>query len=228
MLQAAEAAARGTDTTTHQKEMTMQEETTEAKMLNRRDAIRITGAAMFSTGFMTTLVRANDSSVAAADPSRAQASPAQPQSVFLDKCKCNNDGKYNTLDKKGLSPLIAFWLMLTTENWEPCWSPGLAPDQSCKDSAPKKTPAEAKAWRDALAKELNLAPEYVDYLYKQAHDGGKMQDAFERVRGLFQAFIQSPQPPKAAMANPSLAVVYGGHPCLGGATLLQIAKMPGS
>jgi len=204
----------------------MHEQTTQPKKPNRREAIRITSAALASTGLLTSISRADNSSKAATDSLIAQPPPAQPQSVFLDKCKCNNAGKYNKLDNKGLSPLIAFWLMLTTENWEPCWSPGLAPDQSCADSAPKKTPAEAKDWRDALAKELKLAPEYVDYLYSQAHDGGTFEDAFKRVRGLFQAFIQSPQPP--TLLNPSLAIGYGGHPCLGGATLLKIAQMPGS
>lgn len=205
--------------------MKKQKVTIQSDKTTRRDAIRLAGAALASTGILTSCSRAVSSSKPAAGPDV----PADSyHGVFADKCKCNNSGKYNTLDKTGIYPLMAFWLMLTTENWDPCWSPGLPPAQDCADSTPKKTEAEAMAWREGLANELGLAPEYLEYLYGKYHNDQALNDAFGRVRGLFQEFITQPKPPRNNLGNPHQEIVYGGRPCVGGATILQIAKLVGS
>ena len=192
------------------------------RKVSRREALRLVGAAVASSAVLTSTSFAQPISHEATEDTSA--APDEGTSVFLDPCVCNNGLKYATYDKTTIYPIIAFWLMLTTDNWDGCMSSGAPIPQSCPDATPKKTPEEAKAWRLRLAQELGVASDYVEYLYNQYHNDKRLNKAFRDVRGVFQRFIEAP--PKTE--DKAKVIVYGAHPCLGGKTLLQIAALKGS
>jgi len=134
--------------------------------------------------------------------------PSVPlKSVFQESCRANNEAKYDNLDESVVYGPIAFWFMLTTDEWDQC--------------------LQDPAWRSRLAAEFQMEPRHLEFLYKAAYDDTLIEQppyvfsnrkAFSTVRKMWQDFIQSPPP----VAGKSF--VYGRRPCLGGATLLQIAR----
>jgi hypothetical protein len=133
--------------------------------------------------------------------------PAPPTCTGIfanDTCYPGNSVKCATYDKSAMYPLIAFWLMLTTEKWDTC--------------------LQDPAWRKTLAGELGAKnpsistyPGVIDYLYNNAFPKGVISPEFKAVRDLWQTlFLPTPPVPPP---------IYGGRPCPGGKTILEIAHL---
>src|SRR5262249_25580940 len=98
-------------------------------------------------------------------------------SAFMDNCRDNNAGKYRQYDNTVAYPIIAFWLMLTTDEWDAC----MDSDHTVVNGKPKRTPEEARSWRTKLANELGVAPSYVEWLYDKSHTNPPNKAAFKKV-----------------------------------------------
>jgi hypothetical protein len=158
------------------------------EQITRRDAIRIGSAVAFCASLIPS------SALASEDNDRnANAQTSPPKSVFEDTCRTGNGNKYQHYDSASIYPVIAFWLMLTTDEWGDCL---------------------AKAdWRARLATELKMPPQHLEFLYGQSL---MKAGAFADVKKIWQDFVQTPPPPPPTPP-------YGARPCPGGKTLLQIA-----
>jgi hypothetical protein len=164
--------------------------------VSRRHAMRLAGMTAIS---LLANTHANGSTQSVKQPKENQPAtlPKDPSVFQNDKCRAGNSAKYANYDKDIVYPLLAFWLMLTTDEWDEC----------LKDSS----------WRAQLASELKLKPEHLEQLYKDSHNTKTQRnsfsnsEAFNRVKKLWYDFID---------ANS----FYGGRPCPGGKTLLQISR----
>lgn len=171
--------------------------------LTRREAIRFLGMATAATGFAMSSL-----------PADAAAPEANlfDDSVFKDTCRDGNGTKYENYDNPLAYPIVAFWLMLTTDEWRGCIAA----------QSGTRTEDAAKQWRIKLANELGLAPTYAEYLYTQSQSGSNVA-AFTAVKQLWVSFITDP--PELPDEEKHLTFDYGTRPCMGGKSLLQIANL---
>ena len=126
-----------------------------------------------------------------------------PQNISTSVLEqCGGGPAITTLPQLGP---IAYWLMLTTENWSDCAK-------------------NINNWNSLLAAELTMDPANLQYLFDVSEDKrpavsptGKIlpysnNDAFKLALSVWDNFLKKIP-----------ADVYGGRPCAGGPTILQIA-----
>jgi hypothetical protein len=179
---------------------------TTAPNISRRDMVRLTGTAGLGMSILANTPLFAVSQKSPAPPkSTPRAAPKSPSVFENDDCREGSSIKYASYDKDIVYPLLAFWLMLTTDEWDECFK-------------------DAK-WRTRLASELSLNPQHLEHLYAKSHsterpanDADKKNigectnlQAFNRVKKIWYDFIEEYS-------------FYGGRPCPGGKTLLQIAS----
>jgi hypothetical protein len=128
--------------------MKAKKQTSESVFFTRREAVKIAGMALAGGTVL---------------PAMAEGDPAATgTSVFEDSCMPGSAAKYTTGDYPIIFGLAAFWLLLTTENWQGC--------------------IEKQGWLDGLAKELGIDKSHLDDLYDVCkHNAGAfktVQDAF--------------------------------------------------
>jgi hypothetical protein len=178
----------------------------EQEGMTRRCALRTAGLVLSAASLAT-----------AAEVCRLGADPEHPpktlggrdqdsSNVFQDSCYYEQAPKATVYDAGIAYPMFAFWLMLTTENWDDCLA---NPD-----------------WRKRLADELGSRNPGVNYqafienLYHKVYPDGQLSSAFHDVRQTWQGFLEDPGDGSASTGFP-----YGADPCPGGATILQIARL---
>jgi hypothetical protein len=145
------------------------------KSMTRREVVRIGGAVTTCASLFAGFVAGNISLEAAENQVGPQNQAPPNHSVFEDSCRNGNKGKYQQYDSSSIYPVIAFWLMLTTDEWGTCLAD---PD-----------------WRKRLATELNMLPDHLEDLYCKSLT---LADSFSKVKKMWQAYIlQPPSPPKA-------------------------------
>ena len=176
--------------------------------LTRRQAMRLTGmAALASSAFIPAATSQNQKSAAAkpAGTKKCRAAQSSP-STFLTAYPTTSDqdksaAKYESGDSLAVFPLSAFWLLVTTDNWDeflnkPGWIGSLVEEfgrenkrVSCDELTVLKTTMQG-IWDDLNSSDDNKA-------------------ALGRVRTVF-------------LNRRQVINVYGHPPCPGGGTFLDI------
>ncbi len=176
--------------------------------LTRREAIRIAGvaavtsSALFSVGSDQATESAK-SGIREKDTCRAGSSTpslfltCQPPSA--DKSAGAN--KYRSGDSLAVFPLVAFWLLVTTDNWDEClnkpgWISGLVKEFGREN---KKLTCD----------ELSVLEKTMGDIWTELSTLKQNQEALERIRTIFSKHRQ-------------IVNVYGHPPCPSGATCLDI------
>src|SRR5262249_43915878 len=99
--------------------------------LTRRQILGLLGLAT-ATGLAMPSLRADAAVLLGASPF--------DDSVFKDTCRDGNGTKYNNYDNPLAYPIVAFWLMLTTDEWGTCMTA----------QSGGRTDADAQQWRTKL------------------------------------------------------------------------------
>jgi len=143
--------------------------------ITRREMVHIGGAVVTCASLFAGFAAGNTSTQAAENHARPEKQTPPKHSVFEDSCRVGNKGKYQKYDSSSIYPVIAFWLMLTTDEWGNCLAD---PD-----------------WRKHLATELKMLPDHLEYLYDKSL---KHAGSFSDIKKIWQAYIlQPPSPPKS-------------------------------
>lgn len=178
----------------------------EQEGMTRRCALRTAGLVLSAASLATA---AEVCRLGAETEHHSEAHGAQDQqsgNVFQDSCYHEQAAKATAYDAGIAYPMFAFWLMLTTENWDDCLA---NPD-----------------WRRRLADELGSRNPGVNYrafienLYQKAYPNGHLSSAFHDVRQTWQGFLEDPGGGRVEQGFP-----YGSNPCPG---VPQSSKSPSS
>jgi len=178
----------------------------EQEGMTRRCALRTAGLVLGAASLATAAEVCRLGAEPGHQPKMPGGQDQDSGNVFQDSCYYEQAVKATVYDAGIAYPMFAFWLMLTTENWDDCLA---NPD-----------------WRKRLADELGSRNPGVNYqafienLYQKAYLDGQLSPAFRDVRQTWQGFLEDPGGGRVEQGFP-----YGSNPCPGGATILQIAKL---
>lgn len=176
--------------------------------LTRRQMVRAMGLTVAASGALIDGIRAGTDGRPASDLSAAGLTHNPlPPSLFLSCAPpgADEDGpkKYHSGDTQAVLPLVAFWVMLTTDNWDSCfnqsgWINDLVAEFARENPKIDQTAQRALSvtmnnlWNDLKTGSQHAALVSIRTIFKNASN----------VRGL-----------------------YGGRPCPGGGTILDIVGL---
>lgn len=178
--------------------------------ITRREMIRKTGIAVAASGPLVGAVRAQAAGNDEAKPRNQHPAKSLPpaSSVFLNCQPPGSDedgpGKYKSGDTQAVLPLVAFWLLATTENWDTCFNQSGWIDSLVAEFGKENPNLADPNLQKALAK--TMAQIWSDLSSASAHK------ALVTVRTVFRN-------------RSNVASLYGGRPCPGGGTILDVVGL---
>jgi hypothetical protein len=177
------------------------------RTMTRREMIRATGLTVAASGTIIEGIQARTNQRSQPTSAKASAAPPRP-SLFLSCQPPGNDqdgpGKYKSGDAQAVLPLVAFWLMVTTDNWDGCFNKTGWIDQLVAEFAGENPKLADPKVQKALAGTMNK-------IWDELKTGEK-NTALVSVRTTFRN-------------NSNIAALYGGRPCPGGGTILDIVGL---
>jgi hypothetical protein len=177
------------------------------RTITRREMIRATGLTVAASGTMIDGIQALTSLGLQPTPGKGTAVPP-PSSLFLSCQPLGKDedgpGKYKSGDAQAVLPLVAFWLMVTTDNWDGCFDkPGWI-EQLVAEFARENTKLADPSVQKALAVTMGK-------IWGELKTASKNTELVS-IRTTFRNYS-------------NIAALYGGRPCPGGGTILDIVGL---
>lgn len=179
------------------------------RSMTRREMIRNTGLAVAASGAFVGQIHAQSGKLGTAGQLQKSAKKqALVPSVFLSCQPPGNDedgpAKYKNGDTQAVLPLVAFWLLATTEDWDNCFNKSGWIDQLVAEFGRENTKLADANLQKALAKTMGEI--WSDLKTGPTHD------ALVTVRTVFRN-------------HSNVSALYGGRPCPGGGTILDVVGL---
>lgn len=179
------------------------------RSMTRREMIRNTGLAVAASGALVGQIHSQSGKPGTAGlPQKSATKQVPVPSVFLSCQPPGNDedgaGKYKSGDTQAVLPLVAFWLLATTENWDNCFNTSGWIDQLVAEFGRENPNLADPNLQKALAKTMQQ-------IWSDLNSGAT-HAALVTVRTVFRN-------------HSNVSALYGGRPCPGGGTILDVVGL---